>query len=197
MRRSHDETLRQAGGGTMRSMVARIVRVWSKATDSDKEHGASWYAEGETFVRSLAYSTGRHPHVVAAVVAHLSPQTRWSRNVYGATMLLTEGHAPTCMPANVERARDAMEAYDPLSTLHGPKTSRFAANLLGDRESVTVDMWTARVALGRDEYEPILRRAGVYAAIEHAYQLAALRVGVEPATMQATCWIVARNGRWQ
>jgi hypothetical protein len=35
----------------------------------------------------------------------------------------------------------------------------------------------------------------VYPAIEHAYRVAAERVGVDPTTMQATTWVVARNGR--
>jgi hypothetical protein len=53
-----------------------------------------------------------------------------------------------------------------------------------------------RVALGtRDDAETILGRAGVYAAIEHCYRLAARRACVDAVTMQATTWIVARNGR--
>jgi hypothetical protein len=31
--------------------------------------------------------------------------------------------------------------------------------------------------------------------VEHAYVLAGRRLGVDPVTVQATTWIVARNGR--
>ena len=43
--------------------------------------------------------------------------------------------------------------------------------------------------------EKALSRVGVYDAIEHSYRLAAARLGVDPVTVQATTWIVARNGR--
>jgi hypothetical protein len=61
---------------------------------------------------------------------------------------------------------------------------------------VTVDVWAVRVALGtRPDAEQCLTRVGVYDALEHCYRLAAQRAGVDPTTMQATTWIVARNGR--
>jgi len=192
---SHNDRLRAVGTSTQ-ACTTRILAVWARATDGDKVHGARWYTDGELFVTSLAAQTGYSIDAVAAVVAHLSPRTRWSRNQYGATMLLTTGDAPTCIGANVERARKALCSDSPLNTLNGPKTQRFARNLLGERASVTIDMWAATVALGRDDYENILNRAGVYEALEHCYRLAARKVGVDPATMQATVWIVARNGRY-
>lgn len=201
MKRSHNDAL-VAVGTTLRATTDRIIRTWNRATDADKVNGAQWYDEAMMLVKDLASVPGwtgtqwTHEHV-AAVIAHLSPRTRWSRNVYGATMLLTTGEAPECIVANVIRAGEAMMSDDPLSTLKGPKTRRFALNILGDTESVTVDMWAAIVALGTEDYEPLIRRAGVYDAIERAYQLAARRHGVAPSVMQATTWIVARNGRWQ
>jgi hypothetical protein len=61
---------------------------------------------------------------------------------------------------------------------------------------VTVDVWAARVAFGpRDDAEQVLSRVGVYDAVERAYQIAAQRLGVDPVTVQATTWIVARGGR--
>ncbi|MEU8327325.1 hypothetical protein [Micromonospora sp. NPDC048839] len=193
---THDQRLRLTAGTNIRATADRIVTTWNRATDTNKEAGARWYSEGEQFIDNLAAQTGRSRELVAAVVAHLSPRTTWKRNLFGATMLLTTGEAPTCMSNNVDRARRAMDADRPLDTLNGPKTRRFAANLLGDRESVTVDMWAVRVALGqRDDSEQLLARVGVYDALEHAYRTAARRIGVDPVTAQATTWIVARNGR--
>jgi hypothetical protein len=133
-------------------------------------------------------------------MAHLSPRTRWARTVAGTySLILTgvpgEGH----LIKNTERAIAAMKSDDPLGTLNGPKTKRFAANLLGDREAVTVDVWALRVALGPtttvDVQHAGLNRSGRYAAVETAYRSAARELGVEPATAQAVTWIVARNGR--
>jgi len=110
---THNDRLRAVGTSTQ-AATARIMAAWSRATDADKVHGARWYNDGELFVTSLAVQTGHPIDAVAAVVAHLSPRTRWSRNQYGATMLLTTGEAPTCLGANIERARKALYSDAPL-----------------------------------------------------------------------------------
>lgn len=192
---SHNDRLRTIGEST-RSVSDRIYATWERATPSDIERGARWYGSGEALIDELAALHGLSREHVAAVVAHLSPRTTWLRNTTGARSLLATGEAPGCLGANVARAVTALESADPLATLNGPKTARFALNLLGDRTAVTVDVWAVRVALGgRDDAEQILSRVGMYGAIEYAYQLAARRAGVDPTTMQATTWIVARNGR--
>lgn len=175
----------------LETVVRRIVRVFDKATPSDIEAGARWYDEAGDLVAELAARAGSLEHA-AAVVSHLSPRTPWTRNVEGAIELIITGKAPGCLGANIERALVALKSDDPMSTLKGPKTSRFARNMLGDREAVTVDVWAARVA---EVDEALLGRKGVYQAIEHAYRLAARRRGVDPATMQATTWVIVRNGR--
>jgi hypothetical protein len=106
------------------------------------------------------------------------------------------------MGRSIAFAQSALDAYanggDPLATLNGPKTSNFARNLLGDTDAVTIDAWAARVALpelGRKDVDRVMGRKGVYDGIAEAYRTAADRRGVSPSTMQATTWIVARNGR--
>ncbi len=190
-------------GQTTRQVTDRIVATFDRATPSDIESGARWYGEDSaaTLAGLVAAGAPSREHA-ATIVSHLSPRTSWSRNVSGAFALVTDGTGATarelgCMPANVERAVAALASTEPLATLNGPKTKRFAWNLLGYREAVTVDVWAARVALGDSTEDPekILSRVGVYEAIEHAYKLAARRRGVDPTTMQATTWVVARNGR--
>lgn len=195
---SPNQVLAKRAGTSTRACVDRIVATFKRATAADIEAGATWYGDGETFIRDLAAQTGRDVETVAAVVAHLSPRTTWQRNLYGATMLLTTGTAPTCIASNVDRARRALDSDTPRDTFGkgAPKTRRFMANLLGERDVVTVDVWAARVAFGpRDDAEQVLSRVGVYDAVERAYQIAAQRLGVDPVTVQATTWIVARGGR--
>ncbi len=195
--RSPNASLRRIGTST-RATVDRIVGIWELATPSDVEAGATWYADAHDVVDAIvAARPDLSREHAAAVIAHLSPRTPWGRNVAGAMALVTTGSAPGCLGANVRRASNALESSNPLGTLKGPKIRRFALNILGDREAVTVDVWAARVALGErfDDPELLLSRVGVFDAVEHAYRLAARRVGVDPTTMQATTWIVARNGR--
>lgn len=203
--RTNDEILTANGLGSMAETVVRILTVWNRSTDTDREAGARWYREdSETVLGALVAAGAPTREAAAAVIAHLSPRTTWARNVAGALALVSEGEAAAlalgCMSASVTRAVAALSAPGAdaaLATLKGPKTSRFARNLLGDSEAVTVDVWAARIAMGAcvEDPEKVLARTGVYDACEAAYREAAHRTGVDPTTMQATTWVVARNGR--
>lgn len=200
--RRPDDVLRRIGAGGTRATVDRILKVWARHTDADLENGARWYgADAEALLSALVDAGAPTREHAAAVVAHLSPRTTWQRNTLGAMALVTRGEDAArragCLGRNVAAAAAALRSSDPLGTLNGPKTARFARNLLGDREAVTVDIWAARVAFGDviSEPERALSSVGAYAATEHAFRLAARRAAVDPTTMQATTWIVARNGR--
>lgn len=189
---SHDMILRHRADVTLETLVRRIVKTFDRATAADLEAGARWYGEAQDLARELAERAGSLEHA-AAVISHLSPRSTWARNVAAARALIL-GHD---MPAGVmseplARATVALESSDPEATFKGPKTLRFFRNIVGDVESVTVDVWALRVV---GVSEQAVGRVGVYDAVEHAYRLAARRRGVDPSTMQATTWIVVRGGR--
>jgi hypothetical protein len=187
---SHDIAARRVFGVTLETITRRILATFDRATASDVESGARWYDDAHDLAVELSAHCDSIDHA-AAVIAALSPRTTWSRNVAGAVELIVRGAVmPGLIGRNVATARRAL--VDGRHALSGPKTRRFAANIAGNREAVTVDVWAARAA-GLDE--DLLSRKGAYDAVEHAYRLAARRRGVDPATMQATTWIVARNGR--
>lgn len=192
---SHNADLARAGLPSVETLARRILATFDRATASDIESGATWYDEAHALAVDLSrYLPGPLKGDVersAAVIAALSPRTTWTRNVEGATLLLAKGEVlPGLIGRNVVTACHA--ADDGFAALTGPKTSAFARNIAGDTEAVTVDVWAARVA---QVDEKLLTRKGVYAAVAHAYRLAARRRGVAPTTMQATTWVVARNGR--
>lgn len=145
-------------------------------------------------IDQLAARVKRQRETVGAVVAHLSPRTTWRRTLEGARSLLVADQAPGCMGANVARARVAMASMAPLDTLNGPKTRRFALNMLGDLDVVTIDVWAMRVALGGRTVR-FDKQGNLYAALEHCYRLVAQRLDRPPAVIQATTWITVRNGR--
>lgn len=194
---SHTAALNRAGLPTLETLTRRILKVWARAAASDIESGARWYDDAGELASSLAPAAGSRERA-AVVIAHLSPRTSWARNIATATALINQGpdaaRALGAMGDNVERAMAALGSDTPLDTFGkgADKTRSFARNILGDREAVTVDVWAARAA-GIDE--KALKRIGVYDAVAHAYRLAARRAGVDPATMQATTWIVVRGGR--
>jgi hypothetical protein len=210
-----NDTLQRVAGINLATAVRNIERYWNRASAADIESGAMWYGDAGMHVDSIARIAGISRESAAVVIAHLSPRTTWARNLAGAyamahahaagTDVISAARAVGCIRANVERAARAFSDEDPFATF-GPsahKTRSFAANILGDRDAVTVDVWAARIALtpryrrGWDgpDAETMLGRAGMYAAVAHAYRVAARRAGVDPTTMQATTWVVARNGR--
>ena len=72
--------------------------------------------------------------------------------------------------------------------LHGPKVRRFAENLKGQSDRVTVDVWICR-ALGIDSN----RLTSLdYEQAEHRVQLSAYFAGCTPAEYQAALWQVQR-----
>lgn len=192
---SHDTNLRKRAGVTLETVVRRILRTFDRAAASDIEAGARWYDEAGEHAVAIGAILGSR-ELGAAILSHLSPRTSWARNVAGAYALAhdVDGDRVGCIGSNWDRAVASLSFDDPEGSfgVGAAKTRRFYLNILGDREAVTVDVWAARVA-GIDE--DALKRVGVYDAVEHAYRLAARRRGVDPATMQATTWIVARNGR--
>lgn len=192
----HTRNLQRAGLPTVDTLTRRILRVWDRASRSDVEAGATWYDDAGDLAALLAGRSGFTVEQCAVVISHLSPRTSWARNIAGAVALLDGVGVDStgCIGANIDRARNSLDADDPFDSF-GPgahKTLRFARNIAGDRESVTVDVWACRVA----KVDPdLLGRRGVYDAVERAYQDAARACGVDPSTMQATTWIVARGGR--
>jgi hypothetical protein len=187
---THNETLARIGLST-RKVVTNIMATYSRATEDDILAGKAWYAEAQALAVELAESGDMTLPQAAVMIAQLSPRLHWVRNAEAARSLVATGEASGVLRASVDRARKAMVASDPWSTFgKAPKTRSFAANILGDETAVTVDVWAMRVA-GITETE--LARVGVYEAIAHAYRLAARRVGITPAAMQAITWVVQRG----
>lgn len=186
----HDSILRSKAGVTTRTLVDRIMRVYARATEDDILAGKGWYAEAQAVARELSENADISVTAAAAVIAHLSPRCPWERNIAMARELVYTG-TTRGLGDNIRKARAAMVADDAWSTFgKGPKTRAFASNILGDEHAVTVDIWAARIA-GITEHQ--LGLVGVYEAVAHAYRLAAKRVGITPAQMQAITWCVIRG----
>lgn len=176
-------------------MNKRIMRTWEQATPQQRRMGAMWYPRAYGVACVLASRGDCTIDAAVAVLAHLSPRAQWVVTIRGAFALVTTGQAPGLMGANVARAKAAMGSPAPLDTINGPKTRSFAANILGDFDQVTVDVWALRVARGSSADAALIRRQDGYDDIVNEYREVAKRVGQPAAVVQATTWIVARNGR--
>lgn len=187
---SPQQTFAKLGRST-RGTVDRIMAVYSQATESEILEGKVWYGEARALAEDVAGEACVTVEQAAVAIAQLSPRLRWDKNVAAIWALVRHGDCPGVIGRSVDKARLALVEADPWVTFgKAPKTRAFASNILGNEHAVTVDVWAARIA-GFSEQE--LSRVGVYEAIAHAYRLAAKRVGITPAQMQAITWVVARN----
>lgn len=178
-------------------MIANLLTAYDNASASDANDGAAWYAEAQAFAAALAAGTSLTLSHAAGIVAALSPRTQWGVNMQGASAIVNAALDGLPEPivgglgANRSKAWRIANGENPVDVLGGQKVRAFFANIMGDVDAVTIDVWAARAALG--EYNNKTIPAGQYAAIADAYRLAADARGVSPMVMQATVWVYIRR----
>lgn len=176
---------------TQDEMTANIVVHYHAATAIQHAHGREWYAKANRVARSIAASNGITTAQAAAILAHLSPRTKWADNVDRAWTLAETG-ACKGLTRSVAKAA-AVRNGAPIVDTFGKsawKTRAFFANIMGELSWVTVDIWAARAAGAADAD---LSNQLAYGNIAAAYVRAAEICNIEPAIMQATVWCVVRG----
>jgi hypothetical protein len=202
-------------------MTANILTAW-RASDAHCRHqGATWYPRAHAYVRALADYSGLDVAQTAAIVAMLSPRTPWARNKVNAAALLVEaGHLapadavkvlaesgtaasaddvwePRGLPNNIRKARLVANGGNTATLVTGQKVTSFYYNILDpwNSDDVTVDAWSAGVAVGRRLANAELSglTAVQYQRVALAYTFAGVKLGKLPSTVQATGWCWARN----
>ncbi len=172
-------------------MRDRLLRIFEAADADVITTGRLWYpgAEGVIAELSREFNLGR-PHV-AAIVAVLSPQQRWRKNIESARAIL-EGEPWRCTGYDANRDKAiALAARAPIEQIvGGDKVTSFWANLIGSRTAVTVDVWAQRAALGR--YHRHQAKHSRYARLVSTYRAAAEMVGETPREFQAIIWNAIR-----
>lgn len=177
--------------------VESILRVYREATPEQIAEGVDWYSRTHTAARALDADNVQR---AAGILAALSPQCPWSRNLDLANRVYAEGFASGTL-GNSCRAADAIfNGADPLDVLRGPKVRAFFATILDptDPHAVVIDRHAFAIAIGRtadDKDLKVLARKGGYERFAQAYRDAASVLGVAPSTVQAVTWVVWRQTR--
>lgn len=175
----------------------RILRHWQAATPAERADGLAWYARAESEARRLGSTyelTTRH---AAGIIAALSPRQRWSTNIAAAERVCAAAHAGLANPPrvglgpNVAKAWRIANGEDPADVLGGPKVRAFFANITGDHDAVTVDVWASRAAYGRDDAPVPAGRT--YERLAENYRRAAALLGIPPRELQAAVWVHVRG----
>jgi hypothetical protein len=191
-----------------RKGVRHCLSLFDAATPAQIVHGTRWYGDALVQAQDMSALYGWPVEVCAAIIAHLSPQTRWDDNVAFAFAVAEDFSVRPggCMAGNFDRARAAILAHlrgdDPLSTF-GPrahKTRAFAHAILagGRGGDVVVDVWMLRAILQGPSYAfrdgkgpdlaKVIKRVGVYAQCADVVRKAARARNVDPCVMQAVVW---------
>lgn len=174
-----------------------IRTVYAQATDADRRAGREWYPEAGRIAAAIADRTGIATDRIAAAIAALSPRNPWRWNVADAAafaLAAADGAAErptaTTFSANADRAWQFVNgATDWRST--ALKVRSFVANILGDTDAVTVDVWAIRVAT--DGAQHAVRNDREYREIADAYRTVAAELGITPRDLQAITWVTAER----
>jgi hypothetical protein len=189
--------LTRSEAAKLRHSVARVDGWLSVATAQDLADGLSWYDRAHREAEAMAAETGLSVRQCAGIIAALSPRVQWAENVAGAWRMARAGAAGESEPRTNGMLRNRRKAWriaqgeDPELVLGGPKVRAFFANIMGDREAVTIDVWAARAAEGcASLHAPVRRR---YLLLAESYRRVARARGMHPRDVQAAVWTVHRR----
>ena len=176
--------------------VENVLKVWYASSAADKLSGLTWYDEAH----ELAIELTGDANTGAGVIAALSPQTSWPRNVIMAREV-AKGIRPTMTNGrNAAKAAACQNGQTWQTVLGGPKTRAFAATIENpSTNQVCIDRHAFDIACGAATDDKtrgtLLSRAGVYEMVADIYREAALIAGVSPSVMQATTWVAWRHAK--
>jgi len=176
-----------------------ILACYDRAPSHVKADGRSWYSDALGIARAISAKHGIPLATAAGVIAALSPQSPWDRNVADAWALVGGGE-PRVKPDSLAKARRIVAGESPDTVLRGNKVRAFYAAIMGDHSVVVVDRHAASCYANRKlndaQVRPVFATSGIlYRRIAGAYRKAAKAAGVSPCEMQAVAWIQWRQAR--
>jgi hypothetical protein len=178
--------------------IRNILKVYNAATDEEREQGMNWYQAAFTFARGLSERYGVTTHAAAGIIAALSPQTDWDRNlILAETVCRTRKAAKGQTGANNAKALAIVNGGRPADVLGGNKVRAFFDNLVFGNMShrVTIDRHAYGIAEATlEQPKPsTLSNPTRYGYYEDAYRDAASLLGIHATELQAITWVVWRN----
>lgn len=149
-------TIIRSDAAKMAHMVRRIRGAFESCSVQDLADGVGWYDRAAAAAQDMA---GADMLRAAGVLAALSPRCAWKTNLSWARAVLvavdTGAECPVVHTTTMRgQAWRIAQGAPALSVLNGPKVRSFFANISGDVDTVTVDVWAARVAEGWTAPQP-------------------------------------------
>lgn len=193
----------------MTDYVKNILTVYNSASADDAKAGVNWYDAANDCAQAIADDYGLPLHIVAGVIAALSPTNKWSRNMADACNMCDafvaggyEVDVTVCtyktMRAKAWGILEACGDYDKtLALLKGPKISDFYRCIMLDRSACCIDGHAWCIAHNDRRTMQEVPNIGVKARreLQAAYAEAGASVGVPAYVMQAVTWCAWRT-KW-
>ena len=188
-------------------MIYNIISVYRDADEKQHAEGLVWYPNAQKAAYHIAVKYDIAVYIVVAVIAALSPNNKWTRNLVNADALIgafIRGDGIDSVKVSTyskmkQKAWDILAVrpnYDGAKTmLKGQKITSFFCDIMGEF-NVTIDGHARNIAYGErvgltDDRTNIGVRE--YHALQAAYDEAARRVGLLPYQLQAITWRVWRD----
>ena len=190
-------------------MIANIVACYKTADDDQRAGGMAWYSKAQCAAYDIAAKYDIAVYLVVAVIAALSPNNKWARNLVNADALIgafLRGDGIDSVKVSTyhkmkQKAWDILAArpdYDTAKAmLKGQKITSFFCDIMGEF-NVTIDGHARNIAYAEkvgltDDRTNIGKLE--YRALQAAYEEAARQLGLMPYQLQAITWRVWRD-RW-
>lgn len=180
----------------MTAYTDSIRAIFDQSTPDDRTAGEAWYPGAQAIAERIAAESGLPLDRVAAAIAALSPRNPWYWNVQDAAAFSLAAASGQAMPsattfgANRERAWSLLHGESDWATA-ALKVRSFVANICGDPDSVTVDVWAIRVATMGEQ--STVKNDAQYREVADAYRAVAADLGLAPRDLQAITWVVAER----
>lgn len=186
-----------------------ILAVFFSATQVERLEGQEWYSLANDFACDLANRFDLTVDTVAGIIAALSPNNRWDRNLIDAEALIKVyalGGDPNSIKVstfngNKDKAIAILNGGHPGDVLGGLKVRAFYDCILGVDDAVCVDGHAYAIWLG--QRVPTTKTPKItprlYEVIANDYRLATVQINritglaLTPAQVQAVTWVAWRN----
>jgi len=187
----------------MTQHVRNILKVYRRATTEDIANGQEWYDRAKRYAKTISKKTGVHLHTVIGVMAALSPNNKWKRNVADCERMVQAWKSGeelsdfkvSCYNTMKLKAWSILEDNltsddDILTRLNGQKIRSFYSNIRG-LDEVTIDGHALNIALGKVQGLTSGKTnmgKKTYIEMQKVYVRAAKRVDIPAHVLQAITW---------
>jgi len=187
----------------MTQHVRNILKVYRRATTDDIINGVEWYDRAKRYADTISKWTNTNLNTVIGVMAALSPNNKWERNVKDCERMVQawksgddlDDFKVSCYNTMKLKAWSILENNltsddEILTRLNGQKIRSFYSNIRG-LDEVTIDGHALNIALGIRQgltTDKTNMSKKVYRQMQEVYVRAAKRVDIKPHVLQAITW---------